>query len=89
VKALRDSERAKIAEEKRARQHTRSRNVEVTQLKDLCVFKFDIDGTRLMVKRWSKGFVIHPPKGARAARRPLWESNASTTPITTPIKGDH
>lgn len=63
MKALEKSERAKIAaDEAREKEKFQERNMEITRHKDLCVLKFHQDGTRLMVKRWSKGFVIHPPK---------------------------
>jgi len=62
MKALQESERRKIEEEKRAREQTFGKTVEVRMNKDLCILKFPMDGTRLMVKRWSKGFVIHPPR---------------------------
>lgn len=62
MKVLQESERISIAKEKQARERTFGKNVEITKGKDLCILKFPIDGTRLMVKRWSKGFTIHPPR---------------------------
>jgi len=71
IKALEKSERAKIAaDEAQQRANFQSRNMEITRHKDLCVLKFNIDGTRLMVKRWSKGFVVHPPRRAGPPLKP-------------------
>merc|ERR1712194_300586 len=74
MKALEKSERKIAADEARARASSKSRNMEITRHKDLCVLKFNLDGTRLMVKRWSKGFVVHPPK--RAPLKPCLHSFA-------------
>lgn len=79
MKALEQSERAKIAaDEAKAQKSSKSKNIQITRHKDLCVLKFDIDGTRLMVKRWSKGFAMHPPK--RAPLKPPLDSRGCRGP---------
>lgn len=72
IKALERIEQAKIlADEEEQKRKCLVKSIEITKTKDLCVLKFPKHGgTRLMVKRWSKGFVIHPPRSTGPPLKP-------------------
>merc|ERR1711953_1221265 len=55
------------AEEAKARERAQKKNIEITKHRDLCVLKFPDDGTRLLVRRWSHGAYVLPPRRKHAA----------------------
>lgn len=68
MKSLQQREREQIALEMQARERANKRPVKVRREKDLCIFNFQNHGARLIVKRWSKGFVLHEPKASPLER---------------------
>lgn len=71
IQALADRERAKIAaDEAELVRMCAVKSVELNKQKNLLVLTFPADGTRLMVKRWSKGFVIHGPRNKGPPLKP-------------------
>jgi hypothetical protein len=87
MKGLMEEEKAKIAaDELHARERSKVKKIEISKLKDICVLKFPaVDGTRLMVKRWSPGYVIHPPKYRVSQTKAHADSHGHSTPQQSPV----
>jgi len=66
MRELQESEAAKIvADEAALIESMQTKKMEVTKLRDLWVLKYpELDGTRLMLRRWGSGAYVHYPKQA-------------------------
>lgn len=66
MREVQETEAAKIAADEAALiESMQTKKMEVTKLRDLWVLKYpELDGTRLMLRRWGSGAYVHFPKQA-------------------------